>query len=200
MKVIGINASPRKNANTQTLVAAALAGAEEKGASIRLVNLRELEINGCLGCEWCKKHLGQCVQKDDLTTLMQAMTAYDAVIMGTPIYWYQVAGQFKLLVDRLYSFFEFIENAETGAEEINSAFPAGKKGLFIISRGDAEPPPAYAQMYAHLDEWMNLVPYSLGMERYEYLHQYGAGLDRKAAKADGELLARARAMGAALAV
>ena len=48
MKVIGINASPRKRANTQTLVEAILNGAEEVGAETRLVNLRELKINGCL--------------------------------------------------------------------------------------------------------------------------------------------------------
>jgi multimeric flavodoxin WrbA len=50
MKIIGINASPRKNANTQTLVESALNGAAEKGAETRLVNLRELNINGCTGC------------------------------------------------------------------------------------------------------------------------------------------------------
>jgi multimeric flavodoxin WrbA len=44
MKVIGINASPRKKANTQTLVEAILAGASEKGAETRLVNLRELNM------------------------------------------------------------------------------------------------------------------------------------------------------------
>lgn len=198
MKVIGINASPRKNANTQTLVETVLAGAAEKGAETRLVNLRELDINGCLGCEWCKKHLGQCVQKDDLTPLLQEMTTFDGIVMGTPVYWYQVAGQFKLLVDRLYSFFEFAENPETGAQEVNSAFPAGKKGLFIVSRGDEEPPPAYAELYTHLDAWLNLIPFSLGMDKYEFFHQYGASLDRKAAKMDAQLLERARTAGAGL--
>jgi multimeric flavodoxin WrbA len=64
MKVIGINASPRKRANTQTLVESILNGAAEKGAETRLVNLREFKINGCLGCEGCKKHLelGFCYQ------------------------------------------------------------------------------------------------------------------------------------------
>jgi len=104
MNVIGINASPRKKANTQTLVEAMLGGAEEKGAETRLVNLRSLKINGCLGCEGCKKHLGRCVQKDDLTLLLQEMTAYDAIVMRTPVYWYHVTAQFKMLVDRLYSF------------------------------------------------------------------------------------------------
>jgi multimeric flavodoxin WrbA len=39
MKVIGINASPRRRANTQTLVESILDGASEKGAETRLVNL-----------------------------------------------------------------------------------------------------------------------------------------------------------------
>lgn len=100
MKVIGINASPRKRANTQTLVEAVLEGAAENGAETRLVNLRELKINGCLGCEGCKKHPGKCVQKDDLTILLQDMTTYDAIVMGTPVYWYHVSAQLKMLVDR----------------------------------------------------------------------------------------------------
>ena len=86
MKVLGINASPRKNANTQSLVEAVLDGAAEKGAETRMVHLRELTINGCLGCEGCKKQLGKCVQKDDMTTLLQEMTGYDAIVMGTPVY------------------------------------------------------------------------------------------------------------------
>jgi len=134
MRVIGINASPRKKANTQTLVETVLNGAAEKGAETKLVNLRELQINGCIGCEGCKKHPGVCVQKDDLTVLLQDMTTYDAVVMGTPVYWYHVTAQFKMLVDRLYSFMEIAEDPETGQQTFKSAFPAGKKFVFIISR------------------------------------------------------------------
>ncbi|MBW1984182.1 MAG: flavodoxin family protein [Deltaproteobacteria bacterium] len=198
MKFIGINASPRKKANTQTLVEAVLEGAAEKGAETRLVNLREININGCLGCEGCKKHLGKCAQKDDLTTIMQEMTDYDVVVMGTPVYWFHVAGQFKLLVDRLYSFLEFKANPETGQTEINSAFPKNRKLLFIISRGDPEPPEFYPELYNHMNDWFKLIPLSLGTESYELFHQYGANLDRKSAANDSELLTKARAKGAEL--
>lgn len=197
MNIIGINASPRKNANTQTLVEAVLAGASDKGAETRLVNLRELNINGCLGCEGCKKQLGTCVQKDDLSTLMREMTEYDAIVMGTPIYWYQVTAQFKMLVDRLYSFIQITEDPATGAPSIKNAFPAGKQAVFIISRGDPEPPPVFPQFYKNLDEWLNIIPMSLGIEKYEMLHQYGAHLDRKAARNDRELIEKARTAGAA---
>ncbi len=198
MKVIGINASPRKRANTQTLVEAVLSGAAGRGAETRLVNLRELKINGCLGCEGCKKHLGQCVQKDDLTILLQDMTTYDAIVMGTPVYWYHVTAQFKMLVDRLYCFLEFGENPETGEQTFKSEFPSGKQFLFIISRGDPEPPGLFPQFYDHLNEWLNLIPLSLGAGNYEFFHQYGSGIDRKSARNDSEILEKATASGAGL--
>ncbi len=199
MKVIGINASPRKNANTQTLVESVLRGAAEQGAQTRLVNLRELNINGCVGCEGCKKHLGKCVQKDDLTPLLRELTGYDAIVLGTPVYWYQVTAQFKMLVDRLYSFFAFGENPETGEMTFESAFPSGKQFVFIISRGDPEPAPLFAQLYEHLDEWINLLPLTLGAENHEVLHQYATHNDRKSAADNAVLMEKARAAGAALA-
>jgi putative NADPH-quinone reductase len=195
MKVIGINASPRKKANTQTLVEAALAGAADSGAETRLVNLRELRITGCLGCEGCKKQLGTCVQKDDLTPLMQEMTTCDAIVLGSPVYWYHVSAQFKIWVDRLYSFFELGVNPQTGEPTIKSAFPAGKNLLLLISRGDPDPAPMYGQFYKHLDEWLNIVPFALGAGHFELLHQYGANLDRKSAANDAELLKRVRLAG-----
>ena len=200
MKIIGINASPRKRANTETLVTAMLEGAAEKGAETRLVNLRELNINGCLGCEGCKKHLGKCVQKDDLTALMQEMADCDAIVLGTPVYWFHVSAQFKMLADRLYSFIEISENPETGEETFTSAFPTNRKMVILISRGDPEPPAAFSQFYDHLNEWLNIIPLSLGVGKYEFFHQYGAHLDRKAATNDAALLENARATGASLVV
>ena len=198
MNVIGINASPRKKANTQTLVESVLEGAAEKGAQTRLVNLRELNINGCLGCEGCKKQLGKCVQKDDLTPLLQEMAACDAIVLGTPVYWFHVTAQFKILVDRLYSFIETATDPETGEETFRSVFPEGRKMAIVISRGDPEPPTLFPQFYDYLDEWLNVIPLSLGSEQYEIFHQYEAHLDRKAALNDGALLEKARQSGAGL--
>ena len=198
MRIIGINASPRRGANTQTLIETALRGAEEKGAETHLVHLRELEMKGCLGCEGCKKQLGRCVQKDGLTPLMQEMTGYDAIVMGTPVYWFHVSAQFKMLVDRLYSFIEMGTDPKTGASTVNSVFPKGKQALFIISRGDPEPTPVFPHFYKNLDEWLHLVPFALGVEKYDFLHQYGAEIDRKAAAGDSDLLDRVKAAGAAL--
>ena len=157
MKIIGINARPRRKANTQTLVETVLAGAGDKGAETRMVNLSQLNINGCLGCEGCKKQLGKCVQKDDMTQLLQDMATYDAIVLGTPVYWFHVSAQFKILVDRLYSFFGMETDPDTGKTKTKSAFPPGKKIVLITSRGDEEPAPMYSQFYKYMNEWLNIM-------------------------------------------
>ncbi len=198
MKVIGINSSPRKNANTQTLVEAVLRGAAQKGAETRLVNLRELTIHGCLGCEGRKKQLGHCVQKDDLSPLLRDLTGYDAIVLGTPVYWFHVNAQFKMLVDRLYSFLESGADPETGEEIFRFHFPSGKKFVLAVSRGDVEPASMLPQFYDHLNEWLNVIPLSLGAASIEFIHHYGAEINRKAAKNDAGLIEKAERVGAGL--
>jgi hypothetical protein len=93
---------------------------------------------------------------------------------------------------------EFAENPETGEQTIKSEFPSGKKFIFIISRGDPEPSELFPQFYDHLNEWLNLIPLSLGAGSYKFFHQYGAGVDRKSATNDPEILEKAKAFGAIL--
>ena len=112
------------------------------------------------------------------------MTTCDAIVMGTPVYRYHVTAQLKMLVDRLYCFFESVENPETGEQTIKSAFPSGKKFIFIISRGDPEPSELFPQFYDHLNEWLKLIPLSLEAGNYEFFHQYGTGIDRKSTRID----------------
>jgi len=195
MKVIGVNASPRKGANTQTLVEAVLAGAAKNGIQTRLVNLRELEIHGCLGCEGCKKQVGTCVQKDDLTTLLQELKDCDAIVLGTPVYWFHVSAQFKMLVDRLYCFLEYTTDPQTGEDSYRFKFPSGKKIILVVSRGDAEPTDVLPQLYNHLNEWLNIVALSLGAAKIEFIHHYGADTDRNAARNNAALIEKAQKAG-----
>ncbi len=193
MKVIGINASPRKGGNTQTLVESVLEGAAAKGAETRMVNLREHDIHGCRGCEGCKKHPGRCVQKDDLSGLLSELKDYDAIVLGTPVYWFHVSAQFKMLVDRLYCFMESGTDPQTGKEFIRFEFPAGKKFIIVLSRGDADPPQMLPQLYDHLNEWLHVIPLSLGAANIEFIHHYGAEVDRNAARNDAALIEKAKA-------
>ena len=101
IRVLGIVGSPRKGGNTETLVDAALAGAEEAGAQVEKVRLRDLEIAPCLACDACQR-TGACAQEDDMVGLLANMQASPVWVLGTPVYWWGPTAQFKAFLDRWY--------------------------------------------------------------------------------------------------
>ncbi|MHA1904216.1 MAG: flavodoxin family protein [Candidatus Thorarchaeota archaeon] len=101
-RIIGIVGSPRRNGNTEILVDEVLAGASEKGASIRKVILSKLNISPCRACDICTK-TGQCVQQDDMTELFVQIEKSDVLVLGTPVYWWGPTAQFKAFLDRWYA-------------------------------------------------------------------------------------------------
>jgi multimeric flavodoxin WrbA len=100
MKVLGIEGSPRKNGNTEKLVRRILDGAEEAGAETDFIKLVELSINHCRGCGTCRG-TGECVQKDDMDKVVEAIQQSDVIVLGSPIYVWQVTGITKDFMDRL---------------------------------------------------------------------------------------------------
>jgi len=198
MRVIGINASPRKGANTATLVETVLKGAADKGAETKRVDLRKLKVKPCIGCDKCKENLGNCAQKDDLTPLMEEMATYDAIVLGTPVYWFHVSAQFKTLVDRLYCYYGFEVDPETNDYKEILAFPAGKKVVFITSRGDPEEKKDYDVYYGYMNEWLKVVGMALLASSVEFIHHYGSWNEKDAARKDAEILAKAESVGASL--
>jgi len=101
MKVLVINGSPRKGGNTEILLDAMLAGAEEAGATFSSVKLRELDVSPCRACDVCKR-TGKCVQKDDMQDLLLKMEKSEIWVLGTPVYWWGATAQLKAFIDRWY--------------------------------------------------------------------------------------------------
>ncbi len=104
MKIIGFVGSPRLNGNTQTLVQQVLDSAAQKGAETKIFNLNKLNIKGCQSCYYCKSNDG-CAIKDDMQQILQEIKEAKAIIIGTPIYMWQMAAQTKILTDRLFACF-----------------------------------------------------------------------------------------------
>jgi len=100
MKVLGIEGSPRKDGNTEKLVRQILGGAEEAGARTEFVKLADLSINYCRGCGTCRA-TGGCVQKDDMDRVVDAIQQSEVIVLGSPIYVWQVTGITKVFMDRL---------------------------------------------------------------------------------------------------
>ena len=101
MEILVINGSPRKGGNTETLLDAMIAGAQDTGATIASVNLRSLDVSPCRACDACKK-TGKCIQKDDMHDLISKMETNEIWILGTPVYWWGPTAQLKAFIDRWY--------------------------------------------------------------------------------------------------
>ena len=103
-KVLIISSSPRKGGNSETLAAAFAKGAQEAGHQVETVYLREKQVSFCKGCLACQ-NLGHCVIGDDALEITEKMKNAEVIAFATPIYYYEMSGQMKTLLDRANSLF-----------------------------------------------------------------------------------------------
>jgi len=103
MKILGLEGSPRENGNTEKLVKTILDSARKNGAETKFYKLTKMNISLCLGCFNCRE-TGICVTDDDMQLLHKKIQDSDVIILGSPVYMWQVSGQTKLFMDRLVPF------------------------------------------------------------------------------------------------
>ena len=104
MNIVVLSGSPRKGANTDTMVEAFAETAREAGHTVEVVRVASKKIAGCLGCQYCFTHEGTCVQKDDMANVIESLKGADMVVFASPIYWFDITAQEKAAIDRLYAF------------------------------------------------------------------------------------------------
>ena len=104
MNILVLNGSPRPKANTKAHIQAFVEGAEAKGHSVRVLNIGNMKINGCIGCEYCHtKGEGTCVQKDDMQDVYPYLANADMVVLASPIYYWGFTGQMMSVITRFYA-------------------------------------------------------------------------------------------------
>lgn len=135
MKILGICGSARKEGNTGFLLSELL---NAPGKEAELIWLNDLNLNVCLGCRRCEIET-RCVQNDGLHLLFGKMLEADAIIFGSPTYWYYVSGLIKNLIDRSISF-QYFPTGEDKKEITPSGRRAsaplmGKIGAVIATAG-----------------------------------------------------------------
>lgn len=129
-KIIAINASPRREWNTGTLIREAAKGVESEGAQVKVVDLYALDhFTGCVSCFGCKLpgHEGMCVCKDGLAPVLEEVRAADGLIIGTPNYLGDASAGFRSLYERLV--FQYITYKTEPRSYSNSKIPV----LFIMT-------------------------------------------------------------------
>ena len=105
MKVLVLNASPRKTGNTANLLKSAADGARDVGAEVEYINLYELIFTGCRGCMLCKRkgvERCHCYWKDDLSPIIDKIFHADVLLIGTAIYLGRPTSRYFELLERLH--------------------------------------------------------------------------------------------------
>ena len=111
MSILFINGSPNKNGNTVRLAEAVLGG-----KAYDTVNLVDYKLYS----------YGQQFDDDQLDEILAAMGNADTIIIGSPVYWHNLSGAVRNLLDRLY-----------GALPYSSSGPLSGKRLALLYQGAA---------------------------------------------------------------
>ena len=156
MKVMAINGSPRKGWNTDTLLKKALEGAASAGAETEMVYLYDLKFRGCVSCMACKLQKEprpcRCIQRDELSPVLDRLHEADAVILGSPIYFSETTGEMRSFFERFL--FQYL-NYDNYAKPLSPA----KKTAFVFTMNCPEAmfgQVGYRELFQRYENWMRL--------------------------------------------
>ena len=98
--ILVITTSLRAKSNSDVLAAKLVEGAGSAGNNVELISLKGKNLKYCIGCLACQK-TQKCIQKDDAIEIADKVLNADTLVFVTPIYYYEMSGQMKTLLDRL---------------------------------------------------------------------------------------------------
>lgn len=121
--ILAINGSHRKGKNTSTMLSFVLAEAAKQNCSTELIELSEHEILPCKSCNHCLQESNCSIQNDAMVELGAKMLSADAIVLGSPVYFWNVTSKMKLLIDR------------TRWMHMRANLLAGKVGAAVVHAG-----------------------------------------------------------------
>jgi multimeric flavodoxin WrbA len=124
MKTVILFGSPRRDGNTMKLTAAFTSRLKQRGHSVRMLYLNDMNIRPCQGCYSCLDN-GACKINDDMKDIRKFIMESDLIVFATPLYWFGPSAQLKLAMDRSIAFMD---------EKYNSRIK-GKKAVVLVTLG-----------------------------------------------------------------
>ena len=105
--VLGIVGSPNRSGRTNKMVSAVLEGAARKGAPTEIVHLADHVVAACRDClPWVCQDNRKCTYEDEaFETLSQKILNCGALVLGTPVYWWDTSGMVKYLILKMFRVF-----------------------------------------------------------------------------------------------
>lgn len=87
MRILFINGSPNNDGNTAKLAAKLLTG-----KAYQTLNLTDYKIYS----------YGQQFREDEFSLVVEKMKKADVIVIGSPVYWHNMCGSVRNLIDRFY--------------------------------------------------------------------------------------------------
>lgn len=101
MKILVINASPKRNGTVAAMLNLIKSETEAKGAEVTAINITDLKVRPCTGCMQCRSRLRCVLPEDDAQKVLAMIDKTDTLIIGSPCYWGNMPGTLKVLFDRI---------------------------------------------------------------------------------------------------
>lgn len=102
MRICVLKGSPNRNGSSNMLAENFARGAKETGHEIVEIDAAHSNIAPCTGCIHCG-YEGECILSDDMEEIRQEILKSDMLVFVTPLYYYGMSAQLKILVDRFCS-------------------------------------------------------------------------------------------------
>ena len=101
MKVLLVNGSPNEHGCTYTALSEVAATLQKNGIDTEIVYLGKKPVAGCIACMKCFE-TGHCFRDDIVRELQGRLDEFNAIILGSPVYYSNPTGQILSFAQRLF--------------------------------------------------------------------------------------------------
>lgn len=101
MKVLLVNGSPNEQGCTYTALSEVAGTLHKHGIETELLYLGKKPVAGCIACGKCYES-GRCVFDDPVNETLSRLDGFDALVIGSPVYYAGPSGQVTAFLDRLF--------------------------------------------------------------------------------------------------
>lgn len=118
MKVLLINGSPNKTGCTYTALHEVETTLHKQGIDTELLYLGKQPVAGCIACMKCFE-TGYCFREDAVKEIQKRIDEFDAIILGSPVYYSGASGQLVSFLNRLFFAIEGRMAGKLGASVVS---------------------------------------------------------------------------------
>lgn len=106
-RALGFSGSPRRNGNSDILLKTVLEGVSQVALPTQSIRLADIQFQGCIGCEKCRKDKICTGIVDGMSALYEPVLKAQGLILVSPTHNYNITCWMKAFIDRLYCFYNF---------------------------------------------------------------------------------------------